>query len=124
VTEQDQDTEVFMSPRDVASGVDDASGSIASAAEAAWDAATNAATTATDWAPIGAEGPAHLPDADGGSPDPWGAPSAGESGGIIEAVEREAANRPAPDDTPPTGTMSDDQPDNGIPPDAETFISQ
>jgi hypothetical protein len=119
----EQAAEVFESPRDPASEVDDGDGaaSIGKTAEEAWDAATKA----QDWTPIGAEGPAQLPDTDaGGSTDPWGAPAGGEGGGIIEAFEREAVNRLPIDDTPPTGTMSDELPDNGIPPDAETLISQ
>jgi hypothetical protein len=60
--------------------------------------------------------------------DPWapaeGTESAGESGGIIEALEREQANRPPVDETEPTGTIPDETPDGELPPDAEIFIER
>ena len=58
-----------------------------------------------------------------GRPNSWDAPSGGEGGGIIAEFEREQANRLPEDDTPPTGTRTEDIPDGEIPPDAEIFIS-
>jgi hypothetical protein len=65
----------------------------------------------------------------GGSPgDPWDTRDATatepESGGIIEAIEREQANRLPVDETEPTGTISDETPDGELPPDAEIFRAQ
>jgi len=117
--DEQQDTEVFESPRDPASGVEDAGGSAKSAAEAAWDAVTNLG----DSSPSGGDGPAGGGQSGGGgSTDPWDVTSAGASGGIVDEYERQEANRLPIDDTPPTGVGSSDMPDDGIPPDAEIFI--
>ncbi len=45
-----------------------------------------------------------------------------ESGGIIEAIEREQADRLPVDDTEPTGTIPDETPDGELPPDGEIFM--
>jgi hypothetical protein len=91
--DQQQD-EVFMSPRDPASHLDQTS---AAAAAAVWEEATKA----IDGTPSGADGAAGGGQSGGGgSTDPWDVPSGAEGGGIIAELEREQANRLPEDDTP------------------------